>query len=165
LASYDWTPIADRFTTLAATDPVFAQNPDQVVVFTEEVQDFGQLDQAQLWMDRARTAYATNLQPNALDGVTIDFTAPALGSDVIAYQEDWGADTPTSTPYTGPLTGEVETVIQVRRGTVVFAIALQSGPGASVRETATKLMQQLIDQGATACGSAPSTSPTAASGS
>jgi hypothetical protein len=117
----------------------------------EEVTDYGTVASAERWMLGQKASNQPNDIPMYGNGVEVTPRIPAMGDDALLYQIDKGAPYSPG-PYTGPFVGDIYTDIQVREGDVIYALSIDSGPGANPAALAVSLVQKLMAKETTTCG-------------
>lgn len=84
-------------------------------------------------------------------GVELTPSMPRMGDDALLYEIDKGAPY-NSVPHSGPFVGDVYTDIQVREGDLIYALSIDSGPGADPATLAVSLVQKLMAKEQAVCG-------------
>lgn len=142
---------------------LYSQHPSQVIQIAEQVSDFGAVSDAQHWMTQQRLNNPPNDKPMYGNGVTTNPAMPVLGDDTFAYQIDVGAPYQPGS-YTGPLTGDVYTNLEVRQGSVIYAIAIDAAPQyPALSEAETLILAQGRIDAAACAVPLPTQNPTASS--
>ncbi len=149
---FQWTGFSSRpIQDVPAGGPIYDAHPTQVFQLAEEIDDWGTLANAERWMAAQRGSNQPNAIPDYGNGVERIATAPPIGDDTFLYQIDDGA-TYNSVPHTGPYVGHVYTNIEVRDGRLMFALSIDSGPGAGPATLAVTIIRTLIAKERAVCG-------------
>ena len=136
---------------IPADGSLYIDDPTQVFQFAEEIDDWGTLVNADRWMATQHASNHANDMPDYGNGVERIPPVPHLGDDTFMYQIDDGAAY-GSTPHTGPFVGHIFTDLEVRDGDVMFALGLDTGPGADSETLAVSIMRDLIAKARAVCG-------------
>ena len=157
-AYYAWTGLYSGSGASAGGSPVnvpsdaafFQNHPSQVVQVAVQISDFGSATSADRWVTEQRIDWPPNDVANYGSGVTSNPSTPILGDDTFMYQVDKGAPY-SSVPFSGPFVGRVYTNLEVRSASVVYALAIDSGPMVDGQALARRLMDQFLAREASTC--------------
>lgn len=122
------------------TGPLFTAYPTQVFQVAEASNDFGTVQNAQKWLSGQRYIYRQNSDPKARSGVTAVLQVARIGDDTFSYQLSNG------------VSGDLYTNVQARSGSVIWAIAIDSGPQFNASPESEGLMASLAAHEHAACG-------------
>jgi hypothetical protein len=122
---------------IPSSGPIYTSHPTQVFQLAEEIDNWGTVDNAKRWIASQR------LNPGDM--------APSLGDDTFMYHYDVGEGI-DSAPYADLHPGDVYTNIEVRDGSIVFALSVDSGPEADPAALAVSIVRSLIAKERVVCG-------------
>lgn len=149
---FQWTGFTSHpLQGVPANGALYVSHPTQVFQLAEEIDDWGTLANATQWMATQRESNTLNTIPDYGNGVERVVPVPSMGDDAFMYQIDDGAAY-ISAPHTGPYVDHIYTGIEVRTGSLMFAVSIDSGPDANPAALGVSIMQRLMAKERAVCG-------------